>query len=377
MKFAEINSRRILYLAFFASLVSSLASTAFLFFSLRKNQTTSYSPSPILERVQTHMPKNTDKTEFNILLLGYGGLGHAGGSLSDAIILANINTEAKVLNFIAIPRDIWIEIPVRSDKKEFHKINMAFAIGNDDTIYPLKEPQYKGKDGGGNMAKHLVGQITGLAIDFYAAVDFNRFEKAIDSIGGITVDVPVAFTDQFYPIKGEENNLCDYTPEEVERLKTQFSGFDLEKKFKCRYETLSFKKGKNLMDGATALKFVRSRHSIEHGGDFARGTRQQAVLSGFLQKLVSLDALKNIDKFYTEFSKLISTDVTADDLVEILSLAGKPEDYSIKNIQISTDNYLQNSVSPDGQYILIPKAGINNWQEVNSFIKGEKTPKEL
>jgi len=329
MKFAEINSRRILYLAFFASLVSSLASTAFLFFSLRKNQTTSYSPSPILERVQTHMPKNTDKTEFNILLLGYGGLGHAGGSLSDAIILANINTEAKVLNFIAIPRDIWIEIPVRSDKKEFHKINMAFAIGNDDTIYPLKEPQYKGKDGGGNMAKHLVGQITGLAIDFYAAVDFNRFEKAIDSIGGITVDVPVAFTDQFYPIKGEENNLCDYTPEEVERLKTQFSGFDLEKKFKCRYETLSFKKGKNLMDGATALKFVRSRHSIEHGGDFARGTRQQAVLSGFLQKLVSLDALKNIDKFYTEFSKLISTDVTADDLVEILSLAGKPEYYSL------------------------------------------------
>jgi anionic cell wall polymer biosynthesis LytR-Cps2A-Psr (LCP) family protein len=332
---------KILRIAFLASLVSAVVSTTLLYKSLSGSRETK--PSAILEQVQTHIPKEPDKTSFNILLMGYGGAGHSGGGLADAILLANVNTLTKVVNLIAVPRDIWIENM---------KINSAFA-----------ESAVK--------AKSVVEKVTGLPVDYYAAIDFSRFERAIDVLGGITVDVPVAFTDRFYPIKGEENNLCDYALEQVEQFKAQFSGFELEKQFACRYETLNFRQESTPMNGATALKFVRSRHAAEHGGDFARGVRQQAVLTAARNKLISLDVLKNIDEFFAEFSKLIVSDVDEEDVIEILSLTGNPSEYTSKNINISADNYLQSSVSLDGQYILIPKAGSGNWQEVHGFIKSE------
>ena len=145
--------------------------------------------------------------------------------------------------------------------------------------------------------------------------------------------------------------------------------FELEKQFTCRYEHLHFDTGTQLMDGATALKFIRSRHSDQHGGDFARGVRQQAVLTAVRNKLISLDALTNIDDFFAEFSQLIVSDITEKDIIEFLSQAGDPSEYTSSNINISTDNYLQNSVSSDGQYILNPKAGAGNWEAVHTFIK--------
>lgn len=368
MDFIRANAQKILLVVFIVSLVSA-ATTTFLLF---KRSTASLpkvtKTSSILEKLEDHTPENPEKTQFNILLLGYGGAGHSGGGLSDALVLANINTKTKKVNLVAIPRDIWVPLPIRSDYKHNSKINAAYAIGNDDAGYPLKEPQYKGEHGGGNMAKEMVELVTGQTVDYYAAVDFGSFERAIDAIGGINVDVPVSFTDQFYPIKGEENNLCGKSLEEVEALKAQYSGFELEKQFTCRYEAPSFTKGMTQMDGATALKFVRSRHSAEHGGDFARGQRQQAVLTATRNKLISLNALNKIDEFFSEFSGLIKSDITEMSIVEMLSLTGDPLTYEATNINIDTNNYLNNSVSNDGQYILIPKAGNGNWNEVHEFL---------
>ena len=367
MWFFRAHSRKIIYVAFMAAAISAAFSMALLYSTLSQKPKKT---NNLLHRMQQYTPKE-DKTQFNVLLLGYGGAGHPGGGLADAIILVNINTKTKNVNLISIPRDSWVELPVRSDQKQFFKINAAYAIGNDDNGYPLKEPVYKGPHGGGNMAKYEAELITGIPVDYYASIDFSRFEKAIDTLGGVSVDVPVSFSDEYYPIKGEENNLCDYSLEEVENFKALYSGFELEKQFKCRYETLSFQKGPTEMDGATALKFVRSRHSNEHGGDFARGERAQAVLTAAGKKLISLDALSNLDEFYAGFSQIIKTDITEDGLVEILSYTRDPSQFSLKNININENNFLTGSTSSDGQSIVIPKAGIGAWQEVHKFIKSE------
>lgn len=366
MNFLRAHLKKIVFVAFVVSIVSAVVTTTILF--KNKPRSSPSKTSSILEKLETHTPEDPQKTSFNILLLGYGGGGHSGGGLSDALVLANINTLTKKVNLIAIPRDIWVELPIRSDYKHPSKINAAFAIGNDDAGYPLKEPQYKGEHGGGNMAKAMVELVTGQKIDYYAAIDFGGFERAIDAIGGIDVAVPVSFTDEYYPIKGEEDNLCGKSIEEVEALKVQYSGFELEKQYKCRYEVLSFTQGMTHMDGPTALKFVRSRHSSQHGGDFARGQRQQAVLTATRNKLISLDALNKIDEFFTEFSGIIKSDMEEMDIVEVLSTTGDPLKYEAANINIDTNNYLNNSVSNDGQYILIPKAGIGNWEPLHKFI---------
>ena len=91
-------------------------------------------------------------TDNNILFLGYGGAGHDGGNLSDVLMVLHFDPIGKKAALISVPRDLWVDIPIRSDISENHKINAAYAIGGDDKKYGLKEPQYRGEAGGGNMA---------------------------------------------------------------------------------------------------------------------------------------------------------------------------------------------------------------------------------
>jgi len=313
----------------------------------------------------TEYIKEEEDDGYDLLLLGYGGAGHSGGGLSDALILLHVDKAQNKIFLIHIPRDLWVDIPIRSDESQKFKLNAAFAIGNDDRGYPYKETLYQGENGGGKLAMRVVGDTLKLRIDNFIAVDFGSYKGAIDALGGINVNVPVAFSDEFYPIGGLENDLCGKTEQEVFELKNQFSDFELEKQFKCRYETLEFSKGITQMDGETALKFVRSRHANNHGGDFARGERQIAVLMGIKDKLISLKALDDIPEFYNEFKGFVSTDLSLEMARSLFREFEDFSDYEVTNIGISEDNILESSVSVDGQSILIIKEG----EDAASFIK--------
>lgn len=305
---------------------------------------------------------------YNILLLGYGGEGHDGGSLSDVLIVANIDPQKKKVRLISIPRDLWVEIPIRSDISKSYKINAAFAIGGNDTKYPLKEPQYQGKYGGGEMAKYVVGNVIGMSIEYFVAVDFGGFEEAIDVLGGVEVVVPKTFDDYFYPIKGNENETCGKSPEEIAEYHEMYSGFELNKQFECRYEHIHFDEGSTSMDGVSALKYVRSRHSEQHGGDFARSERQQALLVGLKNKIFSLGALDDIIPFFDKLSHTFSTDVDKRVLQGAINTHGNFSEFTVSMTRLNEQNVLQSSRSADGQFILIPKDGIENWDGVQSYI---------
>jgi LCP family protein required for cell wall assembly len=307
----------------------------------------------------------------NILLLGYGGAGHDGGFLSDSIILLSLNKTKKIAYLISIPRDTWLNLPLDWENLKPAKINEAYAIGIDDLKYPNKKPEFRGKNGGGNMVKYAVNQITGLSIDYFASVSFDQIIKIIDTLGKIKVNVPTSFTDEYYPVKGLENETCGKTPEEMEALKQKYSGFELEKQYKCRYETISFEKGTTEMDGQTALKFMRSRHSPTYGGDFSRSQRQMAVLRALKEKLISLDALSKIDQIFPELSKLLTTDLDLATTKDLINFLGNPSDYQIKEINLSTENVFIISKGPQGQFILLPTSGFNSWKETQEFVKKE------
>jgi len=312
-----------------------------------------------------------EKSLYNVLLLGYGGAGHDGGTLSDTIIIANIDTKNKRVNLISIPRDLWVEVPVRSDKKEWYKINMAHAIGVDDTRYGLKEPRYKGEAGGGELAKTVVSDVTDMPIDYFISVSFDSFKEAIDILDGVEVTVPVAFDDHFYPVKGLENETCGFSAEEFAEFHEKYSGFDLEKQFECRYEHLHFDEGAQSMDGESALKFVRSRHSSQHGGDFARSQRQQALIVGIKNKVISLGSLNDSLKFFNKFTDVIRTDMDTDLVGSALDIIGNPNEYSINFISITEENVLVSSRSSGGAFILIPKEGIGKYDDLRAYIKEE------
>ena len=317
---------------------------------------------------QSEISTTDPNAPINILLLGYGGAGHEGGGLTDVMMVASVNHKNDKITFISIPRDTWIELPIRSDKKEHYKINNAFAIGNDDEKFPLKEPQFRGGAGGGEMAKYAVTEAIGLPIQYFIAVDFNGFKKVVDDLGGISVEVPVAFEDYYYPIKGAENLSCGKSAEEIADLTNTLSGFELEKQFQCRYEHLQFEKGLVSMDGEIALKFVRSRHSNTHGGDFARSQRQFAVLQAVKGKLFELDSLSKWPEFFDQFTQIIRTDVDKEVLRAFLEVNNNFDSYVLSTIYLSTENVFSETKSSDGQYILIPKAGEGNFTEVHTFV---------
>ena len=254
------------------------------------------SPKPINETPQ-------EKGVYNVLLLGYGGAGHDGSMLTDSIIVVHINTNSKKVSFVSVPRDLWIP--------GGRKLNAEGSIN------------------GFNNVGNVITNITGLPINYFVSVDFSGFVKIIDNLGGVTAQVPTTFDDPFYPITGQENNTCGFTEDQVNVLKAKYSGYDLETQFTCRYEHLHFDKGSTNLDGATALKFVRSRHG---DSDFGRSLRQFAVLSGIESKLISFQMANKFNDIVNTLSQIVRTDLDAGTIKSLINVLGDPKTYTTKQI---------------------------------------------
>lgn len=276
---------------------------------------------PLPQIIEEKRETTKDAKAFNFLLTGHGGAGHSGGGLMDAIIVVNVNVTDKKAGIISIPRDFWFS---------GHKINADPSL------------------------KDAITGITGLPISNSIAIDFDSFIKLVDSLNGISVDVKKAYTDNFYPVRGKENELCGFSNEKIEEVHKLYTGFELEKQFACRYETISYNIGLHDMTGEEALKYVRSRHG---GNDFERSSHQVEVLKAILQKA-------NISSVSKAFD-FVKTDFTLEKVETMLSEIGNPLEYAVSYVNLSDQNALQNSKSSQGAYILVPREEIN----IKEYIK--------
>lgn len=323
---------------------------------------------------------------YTIALLGYGGAGHDGGALTDSIMVAKIDTGSEKIGLISIPRDSWVGLPTNGwDQPEQHwKINAAYAIGIDDRGYPKKPTEFTGDAGGGSLARYGLEEIVGFPVQHFVAVDFTGFKRAIDVLGGVTVKVERPLTDPYYPIPGKEDDTCEKSEEEIAQLTATLSGDLLQHEFACRYEVLSFEPGRQLMDGETALKFARSRHAPNDGGDFNRSARQRAVLFAARDKILAIDFIPKIIPFLQTITGHLRTDMSVEFIREMLDQRETFLGYEVVAIPLTTDatNALGISTSANGQSIVVPKdasrsavlANEVNWQSVHEYIDGKLNP---
>ena len=279
------------------------------------------------------------KDRTNILLLGAGGGDHPGGDLTDSIMLISINLISGDTVIISLPRDIWVE-------SLSSKLNTAYHFG-------------EGKKPGGGLVlvKSAVSEIINQPIHYAVMLDFSGFEEGIDTLGGINLNVPHGFIDEKYPVPGKE----DIQPESD------------------RYEKLEFLAGEQHMDGATALKYVRSRNAegIE-GTDYARSQRQQRVILSFKDELLSIKNILNFKKIkilYQIYKNSVKTDFPAGAYSDVFKLSFKIDKDNIRTgiIDQGSENedipaLLYNPpTSLYGQWVLIP---INNdWQAVYNHVE--------
>jgi polyisoprenyl-teichoic acid--peptidoglycan teichoic acid transferase len=232
------------------------------------------------------------KERVNVLVMGIDQ--RAGetdpGYRTDTMIVLTIDPVTLEAGILSVPRDLWVPIPGYDNGR----INTANFLGD----------SYKYPGGGPELARKTVEMVLGIPIQYYARVNFTVFEEFIDRIGGITVDVPEDIYDPEYPTN-------DY-----------------------RTEVFSITQGIHNMDGATALKFARTRHSLVNG-DFDRARDQQLVLLAVKDKLTSPQALisllSNAPDLLAKLNASISTNLSFDQIQQLAALAQKVDRKHIKS----------------------------------------------
>jgi LCP family protein required for cell wall assembly len=279
----------------------------------------------------------------NVAMYGYGGPEHKGGTyLADSIIILSIDPKTDTTTMIPIPRDLWIEglleIPDNA------KINEAFADGY------VRGGVYEA----GRVATSVLTKVTGLPIEHWLALDFTGFKAMVDSVGGVTVDNPVAF---------------GYTWSE-------------NKYFAGNWDGGYFRTGPIFLNGTRALDYARSRYTSvkAESSDFARSVRQQRVLSALRGKLggglaalgpglAVMDALRGTEGTTSgAHAPLMATDLSAIDLYLLSGHMGAD-----RRIELTEGVILQATSNSIGQYILvvIGRASGTDYAPLQAYLQTE------
>ena len=66
-----------------------------------------------------------------------------------------------------------------------------------------------------------------------------------------------------------------------------------------------------------------------------------------------------------------NTNLTIDSIKQLAPLLLKAKGFEIINVTLSTENVFTSSKSSSGQYIIIPREGLNNWTGVKTYIQSE------
>ena len=304
-----------------------------------------FSPISVVSKIISDGELKQTDGKTNILILGVDRRS-AGNSvqtyLTDSIMVVSLDAANNKVAMISIPRDLWVE-------KYKTKINSVYTLSGRD----MKE------------VRAAVERVIGIPIHYHAIIGFDVFQQSIDAIGGVEINVPNAFEDFAYPIEGMENAMPESS----------------------RYEYLVFKEGLQTMNGETALKYARSRHSINpiEAGDFARARRQQTVLVAVKNKVISSETLLNPNKMlslYDSFKDNVQTDMDAADFLlffkEYKNI--KFDQNSIAKIVLSNEHTgdlgAGTLVAPDAQtrqqlyngtYVLVPTSG--TYEEIQAIVR--------
>ena len=264
--------------------------------------------SSIASVVKTVLPDWQGTDRINILLMGIDKRDDepAEGTRTDTLMIASIDPVTKSAALVSLPRDMWVHIPGCTARAGCtggqQRINVAHAVG------------------GPEMAVQTVVTDFGVPIQHYARVDFRGFQKLIDTVGGVVIDVD-------RPVKDDEYPTPDYG-----------------------YMRVYFGPGPQLMDGEHALEYARSRHD---SNDFARASRQQKVIVSVRNRVLQLNMLSKAPEMVGIVQSSVTTDLTPLQMLPLAKLLSQIERDRIVNLVIDA-SYVRPFVGDDGADLLDP-----------------------
>ncbi|MFE4519423.1 LCP family protein, partial [Kitasatospora sp. NPDC056783] len=231
-----------------------------LYYRLNSNISTFDGDALSKDRPEAAGPDAQGRTPVNVLLIGSDSRGNGnsdlggggdGGARSDTAILLHVYADHKHAVGISIPRDSLVTLPPcklpngKWTKEQTNVMfNSAFSVGGSDQGNPA-------------CTQNAVEKLTNLRVDHTIVVDFNGFASMTKAVGGVEVCLP------------NDIHEGDLNPNLGHKGK------------------LIFPKGKQKVEGQSALDYVRVRHGIGDGSDIGRTKRQQAFLSSLIKEVKS------------------------------------------------------------------------------------------
>lgn len=199
---------------------------------------------------------------INIMIMGVDRRADDVGR-SDTLMVLTYNPADKKASLLSLPRDTRVHI----EKNDYDKINHAYAYG------------------GHELTKKTVEAFLNVPVDYYVMIDVHAFEKIIDAVGGVDIDVEKRM---YYedPWDDDGGLVIDLYP------------------------------GKQHMDGKTAIQYVRYR---DGEGDIGRITRQQKFIKAFMSQIISPSILPKLPEIIQNISSAIQTDMPIDKMISLMT----------------------------------------------------------
>jgi len=242
----------------------------------------------------------------NFLLVGLDRRPFGGGpSLSDTIVVAVFDEASGALGLVSIPRDLWVDIPGHAADRINTVMNVARSSGED----PLA------------LLGRVVENTLGLPIEHAVAIDIGVFERAVDTLGGVTVSVPCPIIDRFVDPRDPSG-----------------------------YRKLDVPAGTVRLDGVTAAMYVRSRHGRS---DFSRARRQQAVLLGLRHELTNAGGLVRLPTLFGKFEDSLETDLRRIDVLTFGQRLLRVAPQNLHGLVLGSEQVTAH-MTPDGKAVLLP-----------------------
>lgn len=270
------------------------------------------------------LPPWDGKERLNILAVGVDAReGDATSFNTDTLIVVSVDPVTNQVAMFQVPRDM-VDVPVPANARALWgstyggKVNSWYNQNRNRTdLWPGKSATARGF----NALKALLGELYGLDIRYYVKVDFSGFRDAVNTLGGLQVNVQMPVYESLYPAGG---------------------GF---------LTRLYIPAGPQHMTGAEALRYARSRHRAT---DFDRGRRQQRVLISLKDQMSVQAILANLDQLITDIQRSVKTDIPVSELPKMLSLVDEVDTKNVRSYVFSPNVYATEYANSARGYIITP-----------------------
>jgi LCP family protein required for cell wall assembly len=270
------------------------------------------------------LPPWDGKERLNILAVGADTREGQGSSFNtDTLIVVSIDPQSGEVAMFQVPRDM-VDIPVPANARALWgsvyggKINSWYNQNrNRSDLWPGKSDTARGF----NALKAILGELYDLDIRYYIKVDFQGFRDAVNTLGGVQINVQMPVYESLYPTGGGKLTRL-YIPA-----------------------------GPQHMTGPQALQYARSRH---RSTDFDRGRRQQRVLVSLKEQTSVQAVLANLDELIQDVGRSVKTDIPPGELPKMLSLADGVDTRNIRSYVFSPFFYAAENANSSRGYIITP-----------------------